>query len=35
MPAHETTYCCAHDAVATGIVAGDASDHGAFEATLG
>jgi len=34
MPAHETTYCCAHDAVVAGIVAGNASDYGAFEATL-
>jgi len=35
MPAHETTCCCAYDAVVAGIVAGNASNDSALEATLG
>ncbi len=35
MPAHETTYCCAYDAVVAGIVASNSSNDRAFEATLG
>jgi hypothetical protein len=35
MPTHETTYCCAYDAVVAGIMAGNASNCCAFETTLG
>ena len=35
MPADQTPRCCAYGAMMTCIVAGDASDDGAFETTFG